>query len=187
MRIISMTVASMVIILVITTNVASADTATTNINTNISNEISTYSIQNDPFLIAYGLGTLSQTSASEKTAEEIKYEETLNKWKLKQGHLWNNLPKESFTINASAYTAAADECGNDKGITASGIKVQEKRTLACPPMYPFGAKIDIEGLGIFTCEDRGGAIKGNHFDIYTQTKTEAFAFGRRNLTAHVVQ
>ena len=122
-----------------------------------------------------------------KTKEEIKNEDILAKWKEKQADRWTNLPKEPFTINASAYTASADECGNDKGITASGIKVKENRTIACPPSLPFGLKLEIEGMGIFTCEDRGGAIKGNHIDIYVLTKKEAFQFGRQNLTAKIVE
>ncbi|MFA5776949.1 MAG: 3D domain-containing protein [Parcubacteria group bacterium] len=122
-----------------------------------------------------------------KSEQEIKNDKVLAKWKEKQENMWKSLPKEKFTINASAYTAAADECGKSDGITASGIKVGEKRTLACPPSYPFGAKIKIEGVGTLICEDRGGAIKGNHFDIYVETKKEAFAFGRRNLLAEVVE
>jgi len=122
-----------------------------------------------------------------KTEEEIKNEAILAKWKVKQVAKWDNLSKEKFTINASAYTAAADECDNDLGITSSGIKVQAKRTIACPPEFPFGAKLNIEGYGTFVCEDRGGAIKGNHIDIYVETKSEAFAFGRRNLIAQVVE
>jgi 3D (Asp-Asp-Asp) domain-containing protein len=100
---------------------------------------------------------------------------------------YSQLPKGDFTINASAYTAAADECGKSDGITASGRKVAEGRTLACPPGYVFGTKIEIDGMGTYTCEDRGGAIKGNHFDIYMQTKSQAFAFGRKNLVARVVR
>lgn len=96
-------------------------------------------------------------------------------------------PRGEFIVNASAYTAAADECGKSDGITASGLKVMEKRTLACPPQFPLGTKIKIKNMGTYTCEDRGGAIKGNHVDIYMHTKKEAFAFGRRNLTAEVVQ
>jgi 3D (Asp-Asp-Asp) domain-containing protein len=122
----------------------------------------------------------------EKTEEEIKNEEILAKWKLKQPEKWSNLPVEPFVINASAYTAAADECGKSDGKTSSGIKVH-KGTLACPSNFPFGAKLEIEGYGTFVCEDRGGAIKGNHIDIYMETKSEAFAFGRRNLNAKIVQ
>ncbi len=75
---------------------------------------------------------------------------------------------DTFVINASAYTAAADECGKSDGITASGKKVQEHHTLACPRGYAFGTKIHIK------------------FDIYMKTKAEAFAFGRRNLVAYVI-
>jgi 3D (Asp-Asp-Asp) domain-containing protein len=94
-------------------------------------------------------------------------------------------PKGSFVVNASAYTAAADECGKSDGITASGVKVH-RGTLACPRQFSFGTKMEIEGMGTFICEDRGGAIKNNHVDIYMPTKSEAFAFGRRNLIATVV-
>ncbi len=108
------------------------------------------------------------------------------RWKEKQRYQWQKLYPKKITINASAYTAAADECGKSDGITASGLKVKEKRTLACPPAYPFGTKIKIEGYGVYTCEDRGGAIKGNRFDIYMKTKSEAFAFGRRHLIAEII-
>lgn len=121
-----------------------------------------------------------------KSEEEIKRDEALAKWQERQKYLLKNLPQGKFTGNFSAYTAAADECGKSDGITASGVKVKEKRTLACPPQYPFGVKIKIEGVGILVCEDRGGAIKGNRFDIYMETKKQAFAFGRKHLEAEVV-
>jgi 3D (Asp-Asp-Asp) domain-containing protein len=121
-----------------------------------------------------------------KTEEELKNEVILAKWKAKQEDKWKGLIMETFTINASAYTAAADECGKSDGVTSSGIRAKEGRTIACPASFPFGAKINIEGMGTFVCEDRGGAIKGNKVDIFMKTKAEAFAFGRRNLTAKVV-
>jgi 3D (Asp-Asp-Asp) domain-containing protein len=95
-------------------------------------------------------------------------------------------PQGKFIINASAYTAAADECGKSDGITASGLKVRESETIACPYQFPFGTKINIDGMGTYICEDRGGAIKGNHIDIYMKTKKQAFTFGRRYLLAQIV-
>lgn len=148
---------------------------------------STYDFKSDPFLFDWNF-IVEDKQPEAAVAEPLSFEDkTLNRWKQKQAHLWTTLPKEKFTINASAYTAAADECGKSDGITASGLKVAEKRTLACPPSFPFGTKISIEGMGEFRCEDRGGAIKGNKIDIYMETKKEAFAFGRRNLTAQVIQ
>lgn len=121
-----------------------------------------------------------------KSEEELKRDETLAKWQERQKYLSGNLPSGKFTGNFSAYTAAADECGKSDGITASGLKVQAKRTLACPLQYPFGTKVKISGIGTYICEDRGGAIKGNKFDIYVETKTDAFTFGRRHLEAEVI-
>lgn len=146
-----------------------------------------YDFKADPFSLNWTFQIENKDAKTEVSAPMSFEEKTLNRWKEKQAHLWAALPKEKFTINASAYTAAADECGKSDGITASGLKVAEKRTLACPPAYPFGAKISIEGVGELRCEDRGGAIKGNHFDIYVETKSEAFAFGRRNLVAEVIE
>lgn len=147
-----------------------------------------YDFQNDPLVLNW---TFKIEDKDKQPAVEIaeisKEDQLLARWKEKQAILWDNLPTEPFTINASAYTAAADECGKSDGVTSSGLKVREKRTLACPPAFPFGTKIAIEGMGEYRCEDRGGAIKGNHIDIYMKTKSEAFAFGRRNLTARVIE
>ncbi len=127
--------------------------------------------------------------ASQEKVERIAREKILYRQQKTQIGKWQALKakKQKFQANVSAYTAAADECGKSDGITASGVHVQSRRTLACPPQYPFGTKIHIDGVGTFVCEDRGGAIKGNHFDIYMKTKKEAFAFGRRILPAYVVQ
>jgi 3D (Asp-Asp-Asp) domain-containing protein len=88
----------------------------------------------------------------------------------------------------SAYTSSLEECGKTDGITASGVKVQEKHTLACPNSFKFGARLMIEGLeGIYICEDRGGAIKGQKFDIYVPTKAEALSFGRQKLNYKIYE
>lgn len=149
---------------------------------------SKYDYQNDPYLLQWTFVVENRNSHIEEVTTELRKEDKiLNHWKSKQSHLWNNLPSEPFVINASAYTAAADECGKSDGITASGLTVEENRTLACPPAFPFGTKIAIKGMGEYRCEDRGGAIKGNKIDIYMETKKEAFSFGRRNLVAEVIQ
>ncbi|MCW1888031.1 MAG: 3D domain-containing protein [Candidatus Moranbacteria bacterium] len=148
--------------------------------------IQSYNYSQDPYLLEWSLKNKQIDTQIEQKELSIE-DKILLKWKTKQASLWASLPTESFTINASAYTAAADECGKSDGMTASGLMVTEKRTLACPREFPFGTKISIEGMGEYRCEDRGGAIKGNHFDIYVKTKSQAFAFGRQNLSAKVIQ
>ena len=172
---------------------ASSAYADTNIDA-VKNEIlasqeDSYTLRNDPLLVTLFLGKTPQVGVNpEQRSDEVTSREdvVLSAWKIKQAPQWAKLPKGKFTVNASAYTASADECDNDLGITASGLPVTKNLTLACPPEFPFGAKVMIEGVGVLRCEDRGGAIKGNHFDIYMETKNEAFAFGRKDLTAEVI-
>lgn len=159
-----------------------------------SEKSDTQTQQKDIFAITFTMPFVQNNAVTEgirpyteKEKAQAHYNTRMAMWKSKQLRSWERLPDLPFTINASAYTAAEDECGKSDGITASGIKVEANRTLACPPEYPFGVQIYIDGMGTYTCEDRGGAIKGNKFDIYMETKTEAFAFGRRNLTAFVVE
>lgn len=95
-------------------------------------------------------------------------------------------------MNCSAYTASADECGNDLGITASGAKVQEWHTIACGKNIPFGTQIyipyfkDYPNKGIFVCQDRGGVIGNNNIDIYMLTKSQCKIFGRRDLEVYIL-
>lgn len=91
------------------------------------------------------------------------------------------------TYVVTAYTAGVESTGktpNDPayGLTASGKYVQDGRTLACPPSMPFGTRVTIPSLGTtYTCEDRGGHIKGNRLDVYMGDLTKAIEWGRRTV------
>lgn len=60
--------------------------------------------------------------------------------------------------------------------TASGVSLEGKnindRLLACPPEIPLGTDLYLdfkeapELSGVYTCVDRGGAIKGNKIDVF---------------------
>ena len=63
------------------------------------------------------------------------------------------------------YCACAKCCDVETGITASGAHVQEGVTCAADKSIPFGTKLKI-GDHVYTVQDRGGAIKGKHIDIY---------------------
>lgn len=88
--------------------------------------------------------------------------------------------------NISAYCPCAKCCGKTNGITASGVRASANHTIAASSAYSFGTKIEIEGLGIFTVEDRGGAIQGNKIDVFFNSHQEALNFGRKQLRIRVV-
>lgn len=101
-------------------------------------------------------------------------------------------------MTATAYTAF-DSGMNGKGITASGSKVKSYHTIAAPKDIPFGTKVYIPELvkywasrgvtisGIFTVEDRGGAIKGNKIDVYMEDKGATRSWGRRSVTIYILR
>lgn len=60
------------------------------------------------------------------------------------------------------------------GKTASGNKPVAGVTVAADPSIPFGTRLLIDGHE-YIVHDRGGAIKGNHIDIYCNTHAEALS------------
>lgn len=95
-------------------------------------------------------------------------------------------PFEEF--EATAYCACPKCCGKwADGITASGTKATAKRTISVDSkLIPLGSKVEIEGLGTYTAEDTGGAIKGKIIDIYFDTHEEALKFGRQKVNLRIV-
>ncbi|MCP9283014.1 3D domain-containing protein [Bacillus safensis] len=100
-------------------------------------------------------------------------------------------PKLAQTYEVTAYTNGAESTGKsagdpDYGITASGARTKTGHTIACPPSMAFGTRLNIEGVGVRTCEDRGGAIKEGHIDLYVAGIAEARSFGRQRLKAEII-
>ncbi len=69
-------------------------------------------------------------------------------------------------------------CGKTNGITASGRPATANHTIAADKRFAFGTQMIINGM-VYTVDDRGGAITGNHIDIFFNTHAEALAFGKR--------
>ena len=77
----------------------------------------------------------------------------------------------------TAYCACAKCCGKTDGITASGTKATQGRTIAVDPrVIPYGTKVIING-NTYIAEDCGGAIKENRIDVYFNSHSEALKFG----------
>ena len=86
-----------------------------------------------------------------------------------------------FTV--TAYCPCELCCGKAEGdpgygITASGTKAAQGRTVAVDPtVMPYGTVIYIDGAA-YVAEDCGG-FTGNHIDVYFSSHADAAAFGRQ--------
>lgn len=98
------------------------------------------------------------------------------------------------SMTVTAYTLA--ECGKSPdhpkyGITASGEKVQQWKTVASTPDLPFGTVIYIDAFkdmpngGVFEVQDRGGAVKG--IDVYVEDVLVANQLGKQTLEVVILK
>ena len=100
---------------------------------------------------------------------------------------------QKITVNVTAYCACAKCCGVSTGRTASGTYATPNRTIAAWSGLPFGTKVYFPSManrpngGIYTVEDRGGAIGQGRIDIYFSSHSEALAFGRRTMDAYILK
>ncbi|HHT63836.1 MAG: 3D domain-containing protein [Bacillota bacterium] len=95
---------------------------------------------------------------------------------------------QPITVKATAYCACIHCCNKNDGITKSGTKAVPGHTLAVDPKFiPLGTKVYVEGLGIFTAEDTGSAIKGKRIDIFMGDHEQAINFGSHNLKIFILE
>jgi len=104
-----------------------------------------------------------------------------------------NAKKVLKNVTLTAYHAGVESTGKDEshpqyGITASGTKVTEGRTIAVDPnVIPMGWWVYIEGIGFRRAEDKGGAIKGNKIDVFFESSKSVNKFGRKKgYTVYVI-
>lgn len=62
--------------------------------------------------------------------------------------------------------------------TASGTVPEEGRTIAVDSsIIPLGSRVYIDGYGVFTAEDTGGAIKNSRIDVHVKSHSRAYELG----------
>ena len=86
----------------------------------------------------------------------------------------------------TAYCACRKCCGaGATGITASGRRPVEGRTVAASRSIPLGTKIHIDGIGWRTVEDRTARRFDGRVDIYFRSHAEALKFGKQQRTVKI--
>ena len=90
-------------------------------------------------------------------------------------------------FKTTAYTKTDEGCDD---ITATGTYARVGAVAVDPKVVPYGTRMFIVSndgqyiYGIATAEDCGGAINGNHIDLYFDTTGECFQYGVRSATVY---
>ena len=90
----------------------------------------------------------------------------------------------SYYIDVIATAYGGEEFS---GLTRTGTQVRPGVIAVDPEVIPLGSRCFIDGLGICSAEDTGGAIKGNRIDVYFDADHETLMqFGRQHLRVYVL-
>ncbi|MFC5446984.1 3D domain-containing protein [Paenibacillus aestuarii] len=102
--------------------------------------------------------------------------------------------KKVLNTTLTAYTAGYESTGKrsshpEYGITYSGMKAQEGRTIAVDPnVIPLGSTVFIDGIGIRQAEDIGSAIRGSRIDVFMNDLGDAQEFGiKKNVRVYLLE
>jgi len=110
----------------------------------------------------------------------------------------NTSYRKAMTMTATAYDLSFESCGKNPGdkhygLTASGTKARPGVVAVDPKVIPLGTKLYIESLdgtkdyGFAIAEDTGGAIKGNKIDLFFESSTDVYKFGRRRVKVYIIK
>ncbi|MGG1674573.1 LysM peptidoglycan-binding domain-containing protein [Neobacillus sp. NRS-1170] len=94
---------------------------------------------------------------------------------------------KEITVKATAYTASCEGCS---GTTATGVDLNAnpnaKVIAVDPKVIPLGSKVYVEGYGVATAADTGGAIKGNRIDVFIPSEQKAIQWGKKQITIKIL-
>lgn len=103
------------------------------------------------------------------------------------------LGSHEIRCTLTAYTDGYESTGKrpgdiDYGITSTGKVAEQGITVAVDPtIIPYGTKLYIPGLGYRVAEDTGGAIVGQHVDVFYNSLHTAIDFGvKRNMPVYIL-
>jgi len=100
-------------------------------------------------------------------------------------------------MTATAYTNSYEDTGKNPGdpgygITYSGLAARTGVVAVDPKVIPLGSKLYIEvpgsapDYGFAIAGDVGSAIKGNHIDLFFNTKEEVRKWGTRTVVVYIL-
>ena len=142
------------------------------------------------YLIAMELPALAEDKEPEKTVEThvvMANERVRYTTPVLTGLVKEDKPVSLGEFKITHYCACSKCCGKDEtdpwyGITATGTRATEGRTIAVDPkVIPYGTEVTIryqDGTEhTYISEDCGGAIKGNRIDVYMDGHEAALVEG----------
>ena len=147
--------------------------------------------------LVYGIEEAAQMGAMEQKLErqEVKLQdkqEQIEMLELIIEHQDEETEPETKEISLGKFTIThycpcEICCGKSDGITFTGTRAVEGRTIAVDPdVIPLGSKVIIDGQE-YIAEDIGGAIKNRKLDIFVSDHQKALTLGKTTKDVYLVE
>lgn len=91
----------------------------------------------------------------------------------------------ALTLEATAYTDVPGDQWYNK--TATGRPTFKGMVAVDPKVIPLDTVLYVEGYGIAIAGDTGGAIKGHDIDLFFDSSSEVYNFGRKNKKVYILK
>lgn len=88
--------------------------------------------------------------------------------------------RSSKVMEATGYTYTGHHTASGKAPTRGMVAID-------PSVFSMGTRFYVEGYGYAVAEDTGGAIVGNHIDLFFETRREAELWGRRKVRVYILE
>ena len=85
----------------------------------------------------------------------------------------------TLVMETTAYTHTGDA-------TASGVMPYVGGIAVDPKVIPLGSEVYVEGYGLATAIDTGGAIKGHIIDLFMESESSCIAYGRQMKKVYII-
>jgi 3D (Asp-Asp-Asp) domain-containing protein len=128
----------------------------------------------------------TQASADTHTSKEPHTSENASASDVESDNSYTDYSVQTGLISLGAFRTTAYcpcyACSEGYGRhTSTGTIAKANHTIAVDPrVIPYGSKVMINGT-VYTAEDRGGAVKGHHIDIFYDTHAQTRQYGSRNV------
>ena len=91
-----------------------------------------------------------------------------------------SIVKSLGSFRTTGYCPCSRCNGKWGGLTSTGAIPRSSHTIAVDPrVIPYGTRVMINGV-VYTAEDCGGGVKGNHIDVFYDTHSQALQHGLRS-------
>lgn len=125
--------------------------------------------------------TVIEEKVLKEPVQEVIVQGTANTLVLSRG--------ETIKYKKKLYMESTAYAGD--GITATGTVPKRNpnglSTIAVDPrVIPLGSKVYVEGYGYAIAEDTGGAIKSNIIDVFLNSNSECYSWGRKMVNVYII-